>query len=84
MSYPPQLPAVLFSALNSVEGSPVRRRQRAAGTQTSHTGHRTGPLGFNLGARSDPALPLAPFKGDGQSAKVARRRDSQVSVRSRQ
>ena len=40
MTYPPQLPTVLFSALNSVEGSPGRGLQPAPGTQTSHTGHR--------------------------------------------
>ena len=39
MTYPPQLPTVLFSALNSVERSPDRRLRRASGTQTSHAGH---------------------------------------------
>lgn len=51
MTYPPQLPTVLFSALNASEGSPGRRPRRAPATQTSHTGHRvkipgtTTPLG---------------------------------------
>ena len=40
MTYPPQLPAVLFSALSSVEGSPGRRPRRSLGTQTSQSGHR--------------------------------------------
>jgi hypothetical protein len=40
MTYPPQLPTVLFSALNSVEGSPGQRPRRVSGTQASHTGHR--------------------------------------------
>ena len=116
MTYPPQLPTVLLSALSSVEGSPCRRPRRTSGAQTSHTGHRseipgtTTRLGggrryprrrrmvnrvgvsalavvialalvvalgvglgdaeegrrdradFNLGARPDLALPLAPVK----------------------
>jgi hypothetical protein len=40
MTYPPQLPTVLFSALNSVERSPGRRRRPASRTQSPHTGHR--------------------------------------------
>ena len=40
MTYPPQLPTVLLSALSSVEGSPGRRHRRTAGAQTSHTGRR--------------------------------------------
>lgn len=40
MPYPPQLPAVLLSAFNPIEGSPSRRPRRAAGAQTSHTGPR--------------------------------------------
>ena len=40
MTYPPQLPAVLFSAFNSVERSPGPRRRRTSGKQTPHAGHR--------------------------------------------
>lgn len=36
MTYPPHLPTVLFSALNSIEGNPRRRPRRGPGTQTFH------------------------------------------------
>lgn len=36
MTYPPHLPTVLFSALNSIEGNPGRRPRRGPRTQTSH------------------------------------------------
>lgn len=36
MTYPPQLPTVLFSALNSIEGNPRRRPRRGLRTRTSH------------------------------------------------
>ena len=39
MTYPPHLPTVLLSVLNSVEGSPGRKPRRTSGTQTSHTDH---------------------------------------------
>lgn len=40
MTYPPHLPTVLVSVLNSVEGSPGRKPRRTSGTQTSHSRHR--------------------------------------------
>ena len=40
MTYPPQLPTVLFSALSSVDGSNGRRPRRGPGGQVSHTGLR--------------------------------------------
>lgn len=43
MPYPPQLPAVLISAFNPIEGSPSRRTRRASKAQTSHTGPRLKP-----------------------------------------
>ena len=39
MTYPPHLPIVLVSMLDSVEESPSRGHRRASGTQTSQTGH---------------------------------------------
>lgn len=35
MTYPPQLPTVMFSSLNSIEGNPGRRPRRGPRTQSS-------------------------------------------------
>ena len=57
MTYPPQLPAVLFSALSSVEGSPGRRPRRSSGTQTSQSGHRPRNPGTTQLGRGRPYPP---------------------------